>query len=874
MKKPPNVSRVLCCNQFNGANKLKFQVYFEPSDFIGCFLIDLSLYFPKKSEKRLYFTTRPYENHLNYFVPTNLIDSGAKEYGCVTIIKDGNDDFIKNSFVGFLVTIHEYKQNNLLTEFDSFTGFDCYGSLLGFDCYGLHNKYTLKNVSCFSNQEIENDNNFYAVGFYKSGPDCEGIDIILNKKVKILPYESLVIKVNYLLRDNVLRDNVDLFFLRSKFSRQMITLDCVKYTSCSVSFYINSLNKFTVFLGERFIQILLDDSIISNFRNYFCLKHLEIGDSPRKPKLNMSNKPLPITKGSKYTSENIDDILERCEYIRRKTLWPTTEQIEKHAHKFTRNVDANNYNLHEIEGPFKNENWQKFKFPLFPPFSSKQEDKNFKMSMFKLNGMMINFLLSILPDFGEEILELLDVDDIKDVYLKNVFKKDEQILALHLTFLEGHCAEGKSKIIKNLMVDNKLLEFDNLLRADNCLILKNYTNIIPWIYICATFSKLVRISLIPHDDQCVQLFVDRYILSHALFGEFEEIKKLIDYKQSSSFKDTDIKEIEIIESCNIKNFVEFYNVLIASFSHATLVSVNLHQPDLEIDSFYEYRAYEKELYESVENFNTFGNQFRALLLRFFHEAAKKDDNIWRFKEWKRIISFQINREENNSFTNQEQIMRSSANMVEKFFKLDTRIFYCQLWAFVSAYNETEKIFKFKFQEKNICHEMNVLMLDGFIANGKSMKCREMIENDPTIDLWLDEPLNFRNYLHNQKSLPILYIVYLFSELSKLDKQPSLKVISARSPLSFVTFQKFFNSSTNEEMDLFPKLVTRLFACFAKEITLKISIVPDNSKLLDKWHEDRVFEKSKWGETNGDVSKKFVEDANDFYKILFGLKDSF
>jgi hypothetical protein len=588
---PPKNLRISC--KTIEPNLLLFTVHIISDLNMNVFFINLSKFLPKRTRReKYYFLVRGLNTQSMYSVPDTLYDSGAVEYAHITVLK--NRTFVQNdNIIEFFVHVNKKKIKDALTEYSSLEGFDCFGSCLGFDCFK-------NNISCFSSQEVISDS-FFAVGFIHASLECEGIDVVLNKAINLKPCESLVIRVHSFLRDTVLKDYPNYIFLRSRFLRQGVYISHIEYDSYDMLMYVSSKSLNSIDLTNRFFQIVLPRAINHNYAQYFCTKHLEERNKPRKAKKMSSEKikrdgdegesvakrAKALNKGARYLGFDVESVLENFDYIITKSFEEVDKKGKPKAAVETWVDDKKRQPLKDI--------------PL-------KDKHNLAQSMFKLCKQMTNTLLDILGDDSiDMVADKFHIDG--EMIKKSQWKLVPRIQAI---YYDGHCCDGKTTVVKESFADIKVEEYDDILRYDDNKVLREHHQLILPMYYCSLFKKLYTLQSKKDDKDAkktVRLCVDRHVTSHTVFRYLNVIMDNIDEKDINDILKTEREEIRSFfkKQCN------FLTLLVNCFAESVDEIISI--PDSEpIDSFRDYRAWEKELYGNVDLFEKVKREFLCELL--------------------------------------------------------------------------------------------------------------------------------------------------------------------------------------------------------------------------------------------------------------------
>jgi len=221
---------------------------------------------------------------------------------------------------------------------------------------------------------------------------------------------------------------------------------------------------------------------------------------------------------------------------------------------------------------------------------------------------MTNTLLDILGDDSiDMVADKFHIDG--EMIKKSQWKLVPRIQAI---YYDGHCCDGKTALVKKSFADIKVEEYDDILRYDNNKILREYNQLILPMFYCSLFKKLYTLQSKKDDEnnkKTVRLCVDRHITSHIVFSYLNVIMVNIDEK--------DIKDILKKEREEIKSFFKkqcnFLTLLVNCFAES--VDEIICIPDSEpIDSFHDYRDWEKVLYGNVDFFEKVKREFLQELL--------------------------------------------------------------------------------------------------------------------------------------------------------------------------------------------------------------------------------------------------------------------
>lgn len=502
-----------------------------------------------------------------YSCPKLLIDNDNPDKLTITVLI--NDNFIKKKYELLSFKIFEYP---MTMEFIPPFNFNC-------------------NL-CISEDEKEN---CYLVNyFYKSTENCQGIDLVLNKKVFLLPLEEKIIEISKLFKFGFskLIYEEHLFFLRSRFLRSGVKIITVYYSGENILVKILNTSLKNIDLGERFLQVCCP---ISNSKK-FCLQHFRFNNYLiRNSKLSFGD---CLIMAKRYETATEESLIENFHYIFEKTLRPSEEYLLKknldisHAECCTTDKCAiKNTVLFEdlkfIKHISSGDGSYELEFSHTSNYRKKAR-KQLALSMEKLVQQLIAVLMIIIPEKEVNILRHFDNDGESG---RNYF---------NIGFIDGHVAEGKTEEVHAHIAHEKVYEFDDLLRAQNNLILKNHQRLIPIMYFCQLFVALNK----PGRTMCV----DRSPLSHYLFA----------------FMDQDEEE-NVFKDLSLTDLFVFISLMSASSmgQKITFIIKILKDPPM-LTKWFSRRDYEEEFYKD-KDFNKIRSAFRSRLIKICKDEFKDFD---------------------------------------------------------------------------------------------------------------------------------------------------------------------------------------------------------------------------------------------------------
>jgi hypothetical protein len=516
--------------------------------------------FIKYNDSCFYIVDNSSKNY--YFCPKILIDNDNPDKLTVTVLIDNN--YVKKEYMLVSFKIFEYPKN---FEYNPPYNFNC--------------------VNCLDALESEKKNDiFYVEKFWKATKNCQGIDLVLNNSVILLPLEEKVLEIKSFFKFGYSKLNCEehLFFLRSRFLRKGIVILNIYYQQDDVHIKILNTKIYTVDLTNRFLQVCCP-----NNENKFCSKHFRLPDlnSFRKSKINKNyyTKDQYFEMASRYSNITEDSICENFYYILDKTLKASDNYLEEKNLEKIKIEDLNfEFSIETTDGAYI------LNFSHHSEICKKRR-KILYGSMKKITEQLVAFLLTIIPDEEEAILSIFDISKNKDIKYSKII------------FIDGHVAEGKTEKVKKASADVCIFEFDNLLRANDALILKKHSKIISIMYFCQLFCAFHKKWELEEEKSILTMVVDRSPLSHFLFAH-------IDDKQNE--KDLNSHFLLKFKLTELFIFISF--MLASSDDDQNFFEVEIIENPKPFSTWFEKRKYEKELYEECSTgFETLRLQFRKVL---------------------------------------------------------------------------------------------------------------------------------------------------------------------------------------------------------------------------------------------------------------------
>lgn len=473
--------------------------------------------------------------------------------------------------------------------------------------------------NCFDlahNMEMpEFNNDYYVVGFKKASSDCQGIDLIFNKRTKLAPAEEKIIRIVRLFKSDTHGTyETNLFVLRSSAIRAGVEILDVRYEQDDVYITIvwnkplKSDNELV--LGVRIIQIclpIINESIL-------CFPHLELNNKPRKPKMSSDDSTLIPKK--RYEEISLEKVVDNFKYIVTKTLFPSEEYKKRKA------IESVHFPNIKNNIPKEYSTGDEISREITVGEVSEKRIKLTRKSMTKLCEQLMLLLVTIFSEIDGVDPEI--IDNIEETFKINKLTKEEKATRSIKTFdlitmIDGHVAEGKSTKVDTMVINSNkeaiaMAEMDNIFRLADALILKKYTDLIPIMYFCRFHVMCMN----ENSGKATKLIVDRSPLSNYIFGMMYDFKNNV-FVSNERPKIFDCFAKEDEEFFPLDEMIAFMAIINGGLTEFKIQMI----PDNELKAIKEwkdYRAYEKDYYAD-KNFEMFRKNFRLLMKHILDQCS-------------------------------------------------------------------------------------------------------------------------------------------------------------------------------------------------------------------------------------------------------------